>query len=142
VTAEFLQEHKAELEPTIYQRCAYVVEENARVLWACEDLRRNDFRSFGEQMYRSHEGLSRGYQVSSPDLDFLVDAASTVAGVLGARMMGAGFGGCTINLVEQKSVQGFVEEMKSRYQRRTGTANNVYVTRIQSGTCLLPPIGQ
>jgi galactokinase len=139
VTPEFLQEHRAEMEPIIYRRCAYVVKENERVLRASDDLRRNDFLSFGEQMYRSHSGLRDEYQVSSPDLDFLVDAASTVPGVLGARMMGAGFGGCTINLVEQQSVQAFVEEMKSRYHHRTGIANNVYVTHIESGTCLLQP---
>ena len=91
-------------------------------------------------MYRSHSGLRDGYQVSSPDLDFLVETASSINGVLGARMMGAGFGGCTINLVEQKSVDTFVEEMKERYRQRTGKANNVYVTHIQSGTCLLPLI--
>jgi galactokinase len=139
VTPEFLQEHRAGMEPILYRRCAYVVKENERVLRASDDLRRNDFRSFGEQMYRSHSGLRDEYQVSSPDLDFLVDAASTIPGVLGARMMGAGFGGCTINLVEQQSVQAFVEEMKSRYRQRTGITNNVYVTHIESGTCLLQP---
>jgi galactokinase len=139
VTPEFLQEHRAGMEPILYRRCAYVVKENERVLRASDDLRRRDFRSFGEQMYQSHSGLRDEYQVSSPDLDFLVDAASTIPGVLGARMMGAGFGGCTINLVEQQSVQTFVEEMKFRYHQRTGITNNVYVTRIESGTCLLQP---
>jgi galactokinase len=140
VSPEFLNDHRVEMEPIVFQRCAYVVEENGRVLKACEDLQRNDFRSFGEQMYRSHSGLRDGYQVSSPDLDFLVESASLIEGVLGARMMGAGFGGCTINLVEQKSVDAFVEEMKDRYRQRTGKANNVYVTRIESGTCQLPLI--
>ena len=141
VSLEFLNEHREKMEPIILQRCAYVVEENERVLRACEDLHRNDFRSFGEQMYRSHSGLRDGYQVSSPDLDFLVESASSINGVLGARMMGAGFGGCTINLVEQESADTFVEEMKERYRQRSGKANNVYVTHIQSGTCLLPLIG-
>ena len=140
VSLELLNAHREEMQPIILQRCAYVIEENERVLRACEDLHRNDFRSFGEQMYRSHSGLRDGYQVSSPDLDFLVETASSINGVLGARMMGAGFGGCTINLVEQKSVDTFVEEMKERYRQRTGKANNVYVTHIQSGTCLLPLI--
>ena len=138
VSLEFLKDHRDEMEPVVFQRCAYVVEENGRVLKACEDLHRNDFRSFGEQMYRSHAGLRDGYQVSSPDLDFLVESASSIDGVLGARMMGAGFGGCTINLVEQRSVESFVDEMKERYRQRTGKANNVYVTHIQSGTALLP----
>lgn len=141
VSPEFLREHRSEMDPVVFQRCGYVVAENERVLRACEDLQRNDFRSFGEQMYRSHEGLRDEYQVSSPDLDFLVDAASSVPGVLGARMMGAGFGGCTINLVEQQSVDTFVEEMKSRYRQRTVKASNVYVTHIQSGTELLPMMG-
>jgi galactokinase len=138
VSPEFLREHRQELEPIILQRCSYVIEENERVQRACEDLRRNDFRSFGEQMYRSHSGLRYAYQVSSPDLDFLVDSASSIDGVLGARMMGAGFGGCTINLVEQKYVEAFVEEMKGRYRQRTGKANNVYVAYIESGTRVLP----
>jgi galactokinase len=138
VNREFLNEYRQEMEPIVLRRCTYVVEENERVLRACEDLHRSDFRSFGEQMYRSHSGLRDGYQVSSPELDFLVEAASSIDGVLGARMMGAGFGGCTINLVEQKSVDLFVEAMKDRYRKRTGRANNAYVTHIQSGTCLLP----
>ncbi|MCX6134235.1 MAG: galactokinase [Ignavibacteriales bacterium] len=137
VTTDFLLEHRAEMEPVIYQRCEYVVQENQRVLAACEALQRNDFRSFGEKMYQSHDGLSRGYQVSSPDLDFLVDAASSINGVLGARMMGAGFGGCTINLVEQARVQEFVDTIHERCRKRSGTANNVYVTRIESGTGLV-----
>jgi galactokinase len=140
VNSEFLKDHRDEMEPIVFQRCAYVVEENGRVLKACEDLHRNDFRAFGEQMYQSHAGLRDGYQVSSPDLDFLVESASSIDGVLGARMMGAGFGGCTINLVEQRSVEAFVETMKERYRQRTGKANNVYVTHIQSGTCQLPLI--
>jgi galactokinase len=140
VSFEFLADHREEMEPIVYQRCAYVIAENERVLLACEDLHKNDFRSFGEQMYRSHAGLRDGYQVSSPDLDFLVETASSINGVLGARMMGAGFGGCTINLVEQNSVDAFVEEMKGQSRQRTGKANNVYVTHIQSGTCMLPLI--
>ena len=138
VSLDLLEDHRKEMEPIIFQRCAYVVRENDRVLGACEDLRRNDFTSFGRRMFQSHAGLRDEYQVSSPDLDFLVDAAAQLLGVLGARMMGAGFGGCTINLVEQNHVESFVETMKDRYGKRSGKANNVYVTHIQSGTCLLP----
>lgn len=137
VQLDVLVEHKKEMDPITYQRCEYVVRENARVLAACEDLRRNDFASFGQKMYQSHIGLSQAYQVSSPDLDFLVDVASSISGVMGARMMGAGFGGCTINLVEQAHVGNFVEIVRDRYRTRSGKANNVYVTRIQSGTSLL-----
>jgi len=139
VSPDFLREYRSEMDLVVYQRCDYVVQENQRVLTACEDLQRNDFRSFGEKMYQSHSGLSAGYQVSSPDLDFLVEVAASVSGVLGARMMGAGFGGCTINLVEQARVEAFVETVRDRYRNRSGKANNVYVTRIQSGTGRLSP---
>jgi galactokinase len=139
VSVEYLQEHCAEMDPITYRRCDYVIKENERVLQACENLRKNDFRAFGEKMFRSHSGLRDDYQVSSPDLAFLVEAAATIPGVLGARMMGAGFGGCTINLVELSSVPAFVEEIQSRYRQRTGMLNNVYVTRIESGTSLLLP---
>ena len=137
VPFDYLVEHRSEMEPVIFQRCEYVVQENERVLAACEALQRNDFRTFGEKMYQSHNGLSRGYQVSSPDLDFLVEVASSINGVLGARMMGAGFGGCTINLVEQAHVGEFVETVQDRYLQRSGKPNNVYVTRIESGTGLI-----
>lgn len=137
VSEESLTAHRSGMDEVIYRRCLYVVQENARVLSACQDLQRNDFRSFGRRMYESHAGLRDAYQVSSPDLDFLVDAASSIEGVFGARMMGAGFGGCTINLVEQRHVSAFTEEMRERYRRRTGKPNNVYVTRIESGTALV-----
>ena len=134
VRLDLLREHKSELAPIIYQRCEFVVQENGRVLAACEDLRRNDFESFGRKMFQSHAGLSQKYQVSSADLDFLVEVAASIGGVLGSRMMGAGFGGCTINLVEQSRVGDFVQTVRDRYQQRSGKANNVYVTRIESGT--------
>ncbi len=140
VTQDFLAEHRAEMETVIYRRCEYVVQENQRVLEACAALLRNDFLAFGEKMYQSHHGLRSGYQVSSPDLDFLVDTASSISGVLGARMMGAGFGGCTINLVEQASVRDFVDTVQDRYRQRSGKPGNVYVTRIESGTGLVPAI--
>jgi galactokinase len=138
VTFGLLEAHRHEMEPVVYQRCAYVVRENERVLNACEDLRKNDYRSFGRRMYQSHAGLRSEYEVSSPDLDRLVDVASRMSGVFGARMMGAGFGGCTINLVEQEHLASFVGTMKELYHGGTGNSNNVYVTRIESGTTLLP----
>lgn len=137
VSEECLALYRGEMEEVIHRRCLYVVQENARVLGACQDLKRNDFKSFGRRMYQSHAGLRDSYQVSSPDLDFLVDGASSLEGVLGARMMGAGFGGCTINLVEQRHVAAFTEEIRERYRRRTGKPNNVYVTRIEPGTSLV-----
>jgi galactokinase len=138
VSEEFLAAHRSEMDAIVFRRCLYVVHENARVLAACQDLERNDFRSFGQKMYRSHAGLRDDYQVSSPDLDFLVEATSCIEGVLGSRMMGAGFGGCTINLVEHDHVAAFTEEIREQYRHRSGKPNNVYITRIESGTAVVP----
>lgn len=137
VNLDMLREHRTMLDPIIYKRCEYVVRENTRVLQGCEDLQRGDFRSFGQRMVESHEGLRDDYQVSSTELDALVELATSVSGVLGARMMGAGFGGCTINLVEEPRVREFVDVVRDRYHQPTGKSINVYVTRIQSGTSKL-----
>lgn len=137
VGQDFLSEHRNDLEPVVYKRCDYVVRENIRVAQACEDLQRNDFHSFGQRMYQSHRGLRDDYEVSCPELDVLVELASAIDGVLGARMMGAGFGGCTINLVEEAHVHDFVETIGRRFQERMGGQIKVCATSIQSGTTKL-----
>ena len=137
VQLDFLSEHRGDLDPFIYKRCNYVVRENIRVSKACGDLERNDFHSFGLQMYQSHQGLRDDYEVSSPELDVLVELASEIDGVLGARMMGAGFGGCTINLVEEAHVDGFVERIQQGYRGRVGKECRIHVTSIESGTAKL-----
>ncbi len=106
-----------EMEPIVYRRCAYVISENQRVLAGCEDLRRDDLEAFGRKMVQSHEGLRDEYQVSCRELDVLVDAALTVDGVYGARMMGGGFGGCTINLVREDHVQEFSVTVTEAFKR-------------------------
>jgi galactokinase len=132
-----LEEHQAEFDPVIWKRCAYVVKENLRVNLACEDLLRNDLVSFGQRMYESHLGLRDEYEVSSPELNCLVESASEVPGVLGSRMMGAGFGGCTISLVEDSGVEEFKRKVSADYQRITGRNPAIHVVRIESGTRIL-----
>ncbi len=134
VTTEMLQRHKDEFDPIIYKRCKYVVEENNRVLAACNDLSRNDFKSFGKRMFQSHDGLSNEYEVSCEELDVLVEEAKKVEGVLGSRMMGAGFGGCTINIVEEKHLESFTAHIQKAYKDRTGKSIKVYKTSIDAGT--------
>ena len=134
VTLDMLEAHKDEIDPVVYKRCAYVVRENARLLAGCEDLERGDVKAFGEKMYGSHEGLRDEYEVSSTELDALVEAARQVPGVLGARMMGAGFGGCTINLVEEGAVAEFEARVSHDYEAVTGNAPKVHVVRIEAGT--------
>jgi galactokinase len=111
VSLELLEAHRAEFDPIVYRRCRYVIEENLRVIAACAALEREDLPAFGRLMNQSQQGLSKAYQVSCHELDVLAEAAATLPGVLGARMMGAGFGGCTINLVEAGQEDAFVQGM-------------------------------
>ncbi|HKI46531.1 MAG TPA: galactokinase [Balneolales bacterium] len=134
VTIEMLKRHKDEFDPIIYKRCKYVVEENNRVLAACNDLSRNDFKAFGKRMFQSHDGLSNEYEVSCEELDVLVEEARKVEGVLGSRMMGAGFGGCTINIVEEEHLESFTAHIQKAYKDRTGKSIKVYKTSIDAGT--------
>ncbi len=134
VTSELLAEHKAELDPVVFRRADYVVRENIRVGLACQALLGNDYRRLGELMNASHEGLKNDYQVSSPELDLMVDEARKVPGVLGSRMMGAGFGGCTISLVEADAVFEFRKAVGAGYQAASGREPKIYVIRIEAGT--------
>jgi galactokinase len=134
VSPEMLDVHRSELDPVIYRRCAYVVEENRRVEAACADLEKGDFASFGRRMNGSHDGLRDGYEVSCEELDVLVDAAREVSGVLGARMMGAGFGGCTINLVEERAAGALRERASRSFRDRFGREPKVYIGSLRSGT--------
>jgi galactokinase len=134
VSGELLEAHRQEFDPVIYKRCDYVVRENRRVGEACADLKKNDFASFGRRMNGSHDGLRDDYQVSCRELDVLVDAAREVKGVLGARMMGAGFGGCTINLVEEKAVEEFKEKVAKAYKDQFGKEPKIFTSSLRSGT--------
>lgn len=120
----------------IYQRCRYVVEEKERLLGACADLERGDMEAFGEKMFQTHHGLSKLYEVSCPELDFLVTQVRNREAVLGARMMGGGFGGCTINLVKEDAVEKLITDMSKLYLEHTGTLMSAYVIRIGNGTSL------
>jgi galactokinase len=132
-----LEEHRAELDPVVYRRCDYVIQENIRVEQACRDLADGDFRKFGERMNASHAGLRDSYEVSSPELDIMVESASLVEGVLGARMMGAGFGGCAIALVEEGAVPAFRERVGRAYEAATGKVPNIHVVGISAGTHII-----
>jgi galactokinase len=138
VSMELLNRYGNDLEPVVFKRCAYVVRENARVMSACEALLRGDLHSFGELMFQSHAGLRDEYEVSCHELDLLVDVASRVRGVIGARMMGAGFGGCTLNLVEKKDCEEFIQVVQSEYKKTTGRDAKTFVVQIQTGTSCVP----
>lgn len=134
VSLDLMRAHKDEFEPVIYRRCAYVVEENMRVEKSCDALEKGDFEEFGQLMYGSHNGLKNDYEVSCTELDTLVDLAKSVDGVLGARMMGGGFGGCTINLVMKNAIEQFKETIKENYQTPEGQPPEIIMVTIDDGT--------
>ncbi len=137
VSLEMLNTHKNELNETVYKRCEYVINENIRVNKACEALENNNFEKFGELMYQSHEGLRDNYEVSCKELDILADIAKEHPAVLGARMMGGGFGGCTINLVKEAQMQNFIDKAKSLYKEKTNNNAEIYIVDIESGAGLI-----
>jgi galactokinase len=109
-----------ELKGTLQGRARHVVRENERVLGAAEVLRQNDYERFGALMLESHESLRDDFEVSCAELDRLVELARSVPGVLGARLTGAGFGGCTVNLMRDDAVRSFKLEVTDRYTAETG----------------------
>jgi galactokinase len=133
----FLKKHKNELREVVFRRCKYVVEEIARVDKACKALKKNDFETFGKLMYQTHDGLQNEYEVSCKELDFLVEKTRNTEGVLGSRMMGGGFGGCTINLVKADIVEDFILKMKEAYKKAFDIELPCYVTTPQNGVEIL-----
>ncbi|TGE21331.1 galactokinase [Hymenobacter aquaticus] len=132
-----LAAHRAELGEVIYRRCSYVLEENQRVEETCRVLTQGDLAAAGQLLYASHAGLRDKYEVSCPELDVLVELAQTAPGIYGGRMMGGGFGGCTINLVATEHVAAFVEHMKAGYQQRLGRKLDTYEATIVDGVGLV-----
>jgi galactokinase len=118
----------------VYQRCKYVVDEIERVQLAVKDLLAGDIKAFGQKMYDTHEGLSKLYEVSCPELDILVNAVKDNPHVLGARMMGGGFGGCTINIIKKSEVQAIINSVAEVYAQQTAHTLKVHQVKIAQGT--------
>ncbi|WP_276388405.1 galactokinase [Eudoraea chungangensis] len=110
-----VQEMKPQFSLSTYQKLVYVIEENERTKAAAKALEDKDLNRFGSLLFASHQGLKSKYEVSCKELDFLVDYASSYEGVLGARMMGGGFGGCTINLVHKDKVVDYIHKIGKAY---------------------------
>ena len=136
VSMDMLKAYVAPVDPLVNQRCEYVVEEIARLLAATEDLERGDMTAFGQKMFATHDGLSRKYAVSCPELDYLVEQVKDDPAVIGARMMGGGFGGCTINLVKEEAIDGLVERLTPMYKKAMKKDMKVYIGQIENGTSL------
>jgi galactokinase len=133
VTLEDLETYGRDLPEVIYRRCRHVISENARVLAAADALEQHDLHRFGQLMAASHISLRDDYEVSSRELDVMVELADDVAGVYGARMTGGGFGGCTINLVDTGHVENFTRKVAAGYERITSLKPEIYVCAASKG---------
>lgn len=131
-TLDMLKEVKSEASEEDYMRAEYVIEEVQRVLDVCDALERGDYETVGQKMYETHHGMSKLYEVSCDELDFLNDIARQ-CGVTGSRVMGGGFGGCTINLVKDELYDAFVKETFSAYAAKFGYEPKLYNVIISDG---------
>ncbi len=134
---EQLNAIRSELSETVYKRCEYVLKENERVLKAAEALKQKDLKTFGKLMYASHEGLSINYEVSCKELDFLTDFSKENENIMGCRMMGGGFGGCTINLIHEDAIENYVNEVSKAYFKEFNIRLTSFTTTPAAGTSLL-----
>lgn len=134
VTPEQLATVKNSMSPLVYQRCLFITQEIQRTQQAAELLQANNLRAFGECMYETHDGLSQLYNVSCEELDFLAAFARKHPAVIGARMMGGGFGGCTINIVETTQVNDFILAAMSAYRTQFNIEGEAYVLNTADGT--------
>lgn len=133
VSVEAFEERRGELPHLIARRAAHVIYENRRVLDAVAALRANDVATFGRLMNQSHDSLRDLYEVSSAELDTVVEIARHIPGVHGARMTGAGFGGCAIALVDDAQANALAEAIKREYPARTGREPKVYACVASDG---------
>ena len=131
---EIVAQHQEELGDVVYRRCKFMTEEILRVQEACDFLVQGDMENFGKEMYATHNGLQHEYEVSCEELDFLVEQTLDNSDVLGARMMGGGFGGCTINLVKIDAVEDFEKDMKMAYKDQFNIDLPCYRVKITNGT--------
>lgn len=129
----WLEEVKSEVTEEDYKRAEYVIGEVQRVLDVCDALEAGDYETVGERMYQTHYGMSKLYEVSCEELDFLNDLAKEI-GVTGSRVMGGGFGGCTINLVKEELYDSFKAEAKRRYVAKYGREPKFYDVVISNGS--------
>ena len=137
ITHEELDAVKADLTPVVFDRCTYVVEEIERTHLAADALQAGDIPEIGILMFQTHWGLSNLYEVSLPELDWLVNFAEDFEGVLGARLMGGGFGGCTLNLVAKEKVADFSGAVVTGYKEKFGIEAKLYPVKASDGTRLI-----
>ena len=134
VSEVMLAESKDAMSPVVYKRCAFIIAENKRVLKMAEALLDNNLEEVGKLLYEAHEGISKDYEVSCAESDFLVAIAKGNSAVLGARQTGGGFGGCTLNIIHEAAVEGFVKEATEAYQKEFGITLEAFEVVPSQGT--------
>ncbi len=137
VTQKMLEEAKAELGPLLFNRCSYVVEEIKRVQEAVKELKSGNLTKMGALMYQSHEGLSKKYEVSCAELDYLVELSNDEPEILGSRMMGGGFGGCTLNLIHKNAIEPFIQKAWGAYKKKFSIELSYFQTVPSQGTSII-----
>ena len=131
---EDLDELIGKISDEEYQKALYIINENNRVKQFSEAINKDDIAALGDLLYQSHEGLSTKYKVSCEELDFLVDSAKECPNILGARMMGGGFGGCTINLVKKHEFKVFKKDISRKFRNKFKKECSVYSVKLYKGT--------
>lgn len=134
VDLDALENFREKLGEKTFRRCKYVIEENKRVLQAASALRSGELEKFGKLMYASHKGLQHEYEVSCKELDFLVEHSEEKDFIYGARMMGGGFGGCTLNLIEQDKIDRYIEEVSRVYREKFSIELDAIIVSPAAGT--------
>lgn len=137
VNMNMLTDHVAPVDPLIFKRCKYVIRENERLHAACDHLKQGNIKALGEKMYQTHHGLQYDYEVSCPELDFLVDFVKKFPEVAGARMIGGGFGGCTINLVKEEAIETLVSGISEAYGSTMNIPLSTYYVSVENGTAAM-----
>ena len=132
-----LEAIKYQVTPENYQKALYVIQENNRAIQASKAMEIGDLKTLGKLIYASHSGLKNQYKVSCEELDFLVTQAKLNGHVLGARMMGGGFGGCTINLIEKTETESFKTFISEAYKKAFNKACSIYSVELSNGTHLI-----
>ncbi len=139
ISTEILFKHEKEIDPVLFKRAKHVVEENQRVMDFVAAMAEKNWKRAGALMYASHAGLQHDYEVSCDALDFLVDYTFDMKGVTGARMMGGGFGGCTINLVKADALDEVVEKVTKAYRQQYGVDPKCYIANTGDGSSEITP---
>ena len=134
ITEQMLSQYVKPFDETVYKRCLYVVQEIARIEQICNNLKDDNFNAVGQRLYENHEGLKNLYEISCDESDFLVDTTKQMTEILGSRMMGAGFGGCTINLVNSDTAEETIAFVKNKFKEKFNKDLKVYIASIGNGT--------